>query len=383
MISQTSFPETSPEDHDDILNSPERLAALRAAKLMDTPPEEAYDRAVRLATKITGVPVGLLSLVDGQRQFFKAQVGLAPPMDEERQTPLSHSFCQYVVTSGQALSVQDAREHPMLRENLAVPDLDVVAYLGVPVCDAHGRPLGSFCAISNEPHEWSQEDLNTLRDLSAMLETEIAMRQVIAERQLLLDELNHRLKNLFTIVSGFVRMNRREHKTVDELANSLESRIRALAQAHELIVPVVTANQQFVPEVSLQKLVATILDPHLDRDVERVTIDGPLFSLGAKTTTNLALALHELATNAAKYGALSDGDGVLKISWKIDEQHLQVDWHESMSSGALTYDVQQSGFGSKLLRLSIEAQLGGIVETNFSEGALHRKMRIPIEYLNS
>src|SRR6476620_11594908 len=102
---------------DRTLSDAGRLAALRRAGVMDTPPEEAFDRLTRLAAKALRVPVALVSLVDAQRQFFKSCAGSLPePWRSQRQTPLSHSFCQHAVTSGKPLVISDAREHPLVKD---------------------------------------------------------------------------------------------------------------------------------------------------------------------------------------------------------------------------------------------------------------------------
>src|ERR671914_2989559 len=110
------------------LNDPRRLDALRTSGLLDTPSEEAFDRLTRLVTRLLDVPVALVTLVDGDRQFFKSCVGLPEPWAARRETPLSHSFCQYTVTTGEPLVIDDAREHPELRDNLGIPEIGIVAY---------------------------------------------------------------------------------------------------------------------------------------------------------------------------------------------------------------------------------------------------------------
>ncbi len=153
-----------------------RLKALEQAALLDTPPEEAFDRLTRLASRVLGVPISLVSLVDKDRQFFKSAVGLPEPLLMARQTPLTHSFCQHAVLSGEPLIVQDAREHPVLKDNPAVP-LGVVAYAGIPLVTSDGLVLGSFCAIDTKPREWTQEQIHLLRDLTAAAMTEIELRR--------------------------------------------------------------------------------------------------------------------------------------------------------------------------------------------------------------
>lgn len=158
------------------LHEQQRLAVLIAANLLDTSAEETFDRFTRLASAILKTPVALVSLVDRHRQFFKSSVGLPEPWATSRETPLSHSFCQHVVSSNQTLAVADARTHPLLRDNLAIADLGVIAYLGIPLTTAEGYTLGSYCAIDTVPHEWSDEDVEILRDLAGLAIEKIELR---------------------------------------------------------------------------------------------------------------------------------------------------------------------------------------------------------------
>ena len=116
-----------------IIQDPQRLAALRQTKLLDSPAEPSFDRLARLAARILRAPVALVSLVDRHRQFCKSSVGLAEPWSSRREMPLTHSFCQHVVAAGADLVVDDASGHPLVRDNLAIPDLNVAAYLGIPL----------------------------------------------------------------------------------------------------------------------------------------------------------------------------------------------------------------------------------------------------------
>ena len=124
-----------------ISDQPDRLAALRRSALLDTPAEAAFDRLTRLASTILQAPVALVALLDADRQFFKSCIGLPEPWASRRETPLSHSFCQHAVATGEPLVIEDARQHPLMRENLAIPDLGVVAYAGIPLITAEGHVL--------------------------------------------------------------------------------------------------------------------------------------------------------------------------------------------------------------------------------------------------
>jgi GAF domain-containing protein len=129
-----------------------------------------------MVTRQLGVPVGLVSLVDATRQFFPGQVGLPDPWCDLRETPLSHSFCQHVVVSGEPLVIEDARTVPLVQHNLAIQDLGVIAYAGMPLTDGSGNVLGSLCAISDEPRAWTSADLMFLADLAATCSSEIRLR---------------------------------------------------------------------------------------------------------------------------------------------------------------------------------------------------------------
>jgi diguanylate cyclase (GGDEF)-like protein len=161
-----------------------RIAALHDLGLLDTEAEEDFDRYTRLATDLLGVPVSLVSLVDAHRQFFKSATGNSGEFAEARQSPLSHSFCQYPVATHEPLVVSDARGHPLVGDNLAVRDLGVVAYAGIPLVLSDGIAVGAFCAIDDKPRDWSQQDLRILGDLAAAVTTHLELRKALAEQGL-------------------------------------------------------------------------------------------------------------------------------------------------------------------------------------------------------
>lgn len=160
----------------DPLTDVERLAALTESGLLDSEAEESFDRLTRLAGRLLDAPVALVSLVTDSRQFFKSAVGLAPPLDTQRETPLSHSFCKHVVQTDRPLIVDDARQHPLVSANPAIAENGVVAYCGIPLVVSSGHVLGSFCVIDNEARHWTPEEIQTVTDLAAAAMTEIELR---------------------------------------------------------------------------------------------------------------------------------------------------------------------------------------------------------------
>lgn len=163
--------------------NPARLAALRAVSLLDTPSEECFDRLSRLATLCVKAPVALVTLVDADRQFFKSCLGIPEPWLSRRETPLSHSFCQHNRVARQPLLIEDARLHPLFKDNLAVADLKVIAYLGIPLVTSDGYVLGSFCVIDSQPRKWTMEEVTIVETLAASVMTEIELRSEVAARK--------------------------------------------------------------------------------------------------------------------------------------------------------------------------------------------------------
>ncbi|WP_299954054.1 SpoIIE family protein phosphatase [uncultured Modestobacter sp.] len=138
--------------------------------------DPAFERFARLVRASLDVPVALVTFVSDQEQVFPGALGLPEPWQTSRSTPLSHSFCQHVVRSGEPLVVTDARTEPLVAENLAVPDLGVIAYAGAPITDARGRVVGSLCAIDSRPRAWSDRDLAVLADLAGAVSSELRLR---------------------------------------------------------------------------------------------------------------------------------------------------------------------------------------------------------------
>ena len=202
------------------LDDPERLAALQRTGLLDSAPEESFDRFTRLAAHSLQVPVCLISLVDAQRLFFKSAHGLPEPWASARRAPLGYTFCPQVVTSGQPLELSDARAESSLRDSPAVATLGAVAYLGVPLATPDGQVLGSFCVIDHAPRPWSAQDRATLERIAQSVLAGIAVRMQLhelerrvaertAEAQMLAGAIQHSLtgfsivdtRGLFTFVN--------------------------------------------------------------------------------------------------------------------------------------------------------------------------------------
>jgi GAF domain-containing protein len=178
-----------------IVRNVARLSALQRLGLLDTPPEAAFDRLTRVACRVLRAPVGLVSLVDGDRQFFKSCIGLPEPFASARQTPVSHSFCQHVVGTGKPLIVEDARTNPLVSLNPAVEAMGIIAYAGIPLVTSDGHTIGSFCVIDSRPRSWSFDDVEMLQELAGCVMHEIEGRRLLQASELRCRELEARLRD--------------------------------------------------------------------------------------------------------------------------------------------------------------------------------------------
>ncbi|HEU0299035.1 MAG TPA: GAF domain-containing sensor histidine kinase [Longimicrobium sp.] len=170
-------------DPADLLRNPARLAALGATQLAGTPPEEAFDRVTRLAVQLLRVPISLLSLIDGERQWIKSAAGVPEGESAPRSIPLGRSICGTVAATGRPLVLADVEREPPARADAPMRSWGVRAYAGVPLVTREGHAVGVLCVADTRPRPWSDADLAALRDLAALAVTEIEWRRARAESE--------------------------------------------------------------------------------------------------------------------------------------------------------------------------------------------------------
>ena len=207
---------------------------------------------------------------------------------------------------------------------------------------------------------------------AARADAEAARAALVAESRdradLLARELNHRVKNLFAVILAIVRMSGKDAPEAKPVVDSIADRIHALLAAHQVT--------QGAPEdggVALRTLIETAIRPYLSSE-RRAALDGTEVFLPARQITPLGLVLHELATNAVKYGCWSSG-GLLRVEWRRDGEDLHLDWREEHAGD--TSEPARTGFGS-LLMTSAARQLRGSIDRSFTPAGVEVTMRFPL-----
>lgn len=466
-----------------------RIAALRRSGLLDRPGSEQFGHLTDHLRMVLDVPVAIVSIVDEHRQVFAGHSGLPEPWASAGETPITHSFCQHVVDRASALAISDANTEPLVRENLAIRDLGVVAYLGVPLRLPTGEVVGALAAIDTERRDWTAHDLRVLRSTAHFVEKEIGIgfsdakyrqlftemgegfyvaesvrneqgvltdirfddvnpafermtgltsaatigavlsdvapesharllpvfgkvldsglttahvnrstvvpgrwfenrlspidnerlvgffsdvteRRELEERQDVLQlELGHRLKNMFMMIQALAMQTLRpvtERAPVD----ALEKRIQALSSAHDILLRKHWHGAQ-VKEVAEAALAMACVDA-------RVDMGGPDIELGPKATLSLSLLLHELATNALKYGAFSNPLGRAQLVWSTEHGVFHLAWIES--GGPRVSEPTRKGFGSRLIQMGLGV---GSVRTEFDPDGFSLELSAPLPHLQA
>jgi PAS domain S-box-containing protein len=207
----------------------------------------------------------------------------------------------------------------------------------------------------------------------AGVDLDITGRKQAEERQLtLVREIDHRSKNLLAIVQSVLHLSRAD--TMPEFVASVEGRIRALARAHTLL------SETRWQSVDLGRIVSEEIAPFATGQTKRIAAAGPAVSLQPGTAQSLSLALHELATNAAKYGALSAVHGRVSLGWELEREALVLRWSET--GGPTIRPPTRTGFGTKVISASIERQLGGRSTFDWRPEGLHCTLEIPRANVN-
>ena len=170
-----------------VVRSDERLEALREYHILDTEPEPAFDRIAKMAGHLFGAPTAIINFIDADRQWFKATRGF-----EEKQTGLDVSFCVYTLDAGEVTVIEDLSADERFETNPYVTEGGVRFYAGAPLITPDGHRLGTLCVLDTEPQSPSEDTLNRLSDLAAMVVDELELRREIDERRKIESNLRRR-----------------------------------------------------------------------------------------------------------------------------------------------------------------------------------------------
>ncbi len=193
-------------------------------------------------------------------------------------------------------------------------------------------------------------------------------------RELIANELAHRIKNIFAVVTGLITLRAQGKEELKAFGEEINATIRALGRAQDFIRPLESDGSE-----KLDKLLISLMSPYQDQRQDRITITGDSVPICQHVATPLALVFHELATNAAKYGALSTRAGSIAITIEDGANDVAIRWQEK--GGPKVAAPQQSGFGTRLTDTAVKNQLGGKISRDWNGDGLQIEITVPVDRL--
>jgi two-component sensor histidine kinase len=317
----------------------EKIAIQDLAQQMVDHPEEVMPRLVGLAMEACDAQSAGISLYEPDPPnpgiFRWHHLAGRFASFSGRTTPRDFSPCG-IVLDGRAPILVARPEH--VYPYLADAGVPLCEGLLLPLYVTSTAPAGTLWVITHdEQRHFDSGDarvmtelaafaglaLRMIGDAAALRATEERLQTALKHQEMLTLEMSHRVKNLLAITSGIVSMSGKAATTPQEMTASVLGRLNALAQAHSLIRLTDDGSGRFNRGGTLQSVIETILSPHGDRGSGsgqyRSCASGPPVQLGERALTSLALVFHEMATNAAKYGALSTAEGIVQVTWRVGE----------------------------------------------------------------
>src|SRR5258708_2229658 len=268
--------------------------------------------------------------------------------------------------------LQPGANFPRFRD---LSDLNVRAAFGVPI--KSGDKVIAVLEFFNDVI--MERDPNVLliaRTFGDQVGRVLERREVMQRQEMLVAELNHRVKNMLAVVLAIATHTARGANSVDLFKKEFSGRLVSLARSYSLL----TASEW--KQTPIKGIIEEIVMPHVPD--QRLDFEGPEISLSAKATLAMSMILHELVTNAVKYGALSVPAGHIALRWMLADREasaaeVALYWQESGLCG-LQEPEQRSGFGSKLIEMSTRQELGGRVETVYPPEGIRYDFWFPLRY---
>lgn len=326
----------------------DRLKALHAYEVLDTDPEKDFDDIVKLASSICGAPISLVSLVDSERQWFKASVGL-----EMRETPIGQSICSHAILEEEFLEVEDTLEDPRMLDNpLCCADPGLRFYAGALLKTPEGLPIGTLCVLDHEPRILTPLQRDAIKVLARQVMAQLEMRKALSSAATMRQEVDHRVKNSLQSLSAFVRIQERRLQS-DEAKSAISkimTRIDAVSTLHEYLYKTDAGSN-----VDLGVYLSNIVDYLTETAPAHVTMEFAPVSVivGSQQAVSVGTLVNEFVANSFKHAFPEQRDGVVRIELGMRSPGI-VTVTCSDNGAGMTPDIttQSGGLGMKIAEIA-------------------------------
>lgn len=365
----------------------EKSALLDLAGRMHDAPCEILPKFVDLAMELTGgISAGISLLEEAcSTSVFRWHHlrGILAPF-EGATTPRDFSPCGITLDrDAPTLTIHPEQVYDWIPPELSLPEV-----LLVPLYIGRAEPLGTLWIVADRLGHFHGGHAATMRELATfigialkMVRSEQELQSALEQQELLTREMSHRLKNVFAIIDGMVRISSRSTDNKDDLVAMLSGRLGALAAAHSLVRR--SFNDVSEEASDLSELLAIIVEPHEARRADgqkRFSLNGPTVLCGEQAVNGLALVFHELATNAAKYGVLGFESGGVDVSWRVEGEDLHIRWFEH-GGPAIQSSPHSKGFGSVLVDTTVLRQFDGTLAYDWRRDGVTVDIVVPLATL--
>lgn len=330
----------------------ERIAALRAYDILDTPRESDFDDIVRLAADICGTPISVVNLIDADRQWFKAEVGLGV-----RETPLDTSLCSHAILETSFMEIPDTLQDRRMQDNaLCTGDPGLRFYAGALLRTESGLPLGTLCVLDYKPRTLNDFQRNALRTLARQVMTQLDLRLVIKRQELLQKEADHRVKNSLASVAGLVRLQmvRAKDPAGRSVLESMEQRVRIISLLHEELYRTSTLDEADLAQYlsRIQLMLQDGAPPHIS-----LAIEPDRVLANSADASSIGKIVSEFVMNSIKYAFPDGRQGKVTIGLRVEGGDIILTCSDDgVGAGDITPD--RRGLGIRLME-AYAAQLGG------------------------
>ncbi len=349
----------------------DRLAALQSFNVLDTPREAEFDDICALAAEICGTPVALISLVDDNRQWFKAEIGLGAA-----QTSLRESICSHAILQDDILEIPDTRLDTRTADNPLVTQQDgFLFYAGAVLETDDGLPIGTLCTLDYQPRRLTGTQKTTLRVLARQVMTQLQLRRALDQQKLMAQEIDHRVKNSLQSITSIVRLQARKSENAEtrDVLNDLERRIGSIALLHEELHKASSSEQvrldSLMSNISGYLQQGVVDSIHIDSRFERIMVQS-------KQASAIALLANEFTANSVKHAFPNGQAGRIRFSGTcMAGEALRI----VMEDDGIGFDrasVAGNGLGLKIIDAAIE-QLNATIEQDTDHNGTRVVITVP------
>lgn len=318
----------------------QRLRTLYDYDILDTPRESDFDEIVALAAQICDAPISVINLIDKDRQWFKAEVGLGT-----RETPLETSLCSHAILDEAFVEIPDTLQDSRMADNpLCTPGDGLRFYAGALLVAPNGLPLGTLCVLDNKPRSLTPEQRNAVAVLSRQVMKQLDLRLALRRQSVLMSEADHRVKNSLQTLGSMIRLHARGLKddSAVEALDAIRRRVDAVASLHGELQQ--SSGRDEVDAVAFLKQVVALLQETAPLHIT-ISCRSEAVTLGAGAASAMGLIVSEFVANSIKHGYPGKTAG-----------HIEIDL--SLADGEFHLTCKDDGIGSKSGGMSRPGSLG-------------------------